>query len=114
MTKSSILLSVLLVAGSLSLKAETPSDVFTKVDESPIPVRTVAPKAKPGEAGLVAVVCVIDENGKVVSAMVSKSTNVSLEESAVDAVQRWSFKPAMKDGKAVKVKVTVPIRFSEV
>jgi len=110
MTKSHLLLSAILVLGSLSLKAETAGDVYTKVDENPVPVRTVAPKAT-GESGLVAVMCVIDETGKVVSATVSKSTNASLDDSALNAIQNWSFKPAKKDGKAVKVRVTVPVRF---
>ena len=113
MIKQSLLLSALLLVASLSLKAETSGDIFTKVDENPVPVRTVAPKATRGESGLVAVSCVIDEAGKVISASVTKSTNSLLDESAVVAVQNWSFKPAKKDGKAVKVRVTVPIRFDQ-
>lgn len=113
MTKKTILLSALVLACSVTLKAQTADEVFTKVDENPIPVRTVAPKAQNGEAGLVAVTCVIDEKGKVVSVKVSKSTNGALENSALEAVQNWSFKPAKKDGKAVKVRVTVPIRFDQ-
>ena len=113
MTKKSLLLSALLFAACLSLKAQTASDVYTKVDENPIPVRTVAPKPQGDATGLVAVLCIIDENGKVINATVSKSTNSQLDDSALDAVQRWSFKPAKKDGKAVKVRVTVPIRFDQ-
>ncbi len=113
MSKSILLLGALLIAGSLSLRAQASDEVFTKVDENPVPVRTVAPKNHDGESGLVAVLCIVDEKGRVISASVSKSTNAALEASAVEAVQSWSFKPAKKDGKAVKVKVTVPIRFDQ-
>ena len=110
MTKVAFLLTALIAAGSLSLKAE---DIATKYDENPMPVRTVAPKAPSGESGLVAVVCVIDESGNVIETTVKKSTNASLDQAAIAALQGWSFKPAKIAGKAVRSKVTVPVRFED-
>lgn len=113
MKYSSLLVLTLMFLGALSLKAQDANGVFTKVDENPVVKKTVMPKAPSGENGLVAVLCVIDENGKVVDAVVTKSTNPKLDSYAVDAVQRWDFKPAKKDGKVVKTKVTIPLRFED-
>jgi TonB family protein len=49
----------------------------------------------------------------VIQASISKSTNNALDQSALAALQNWSFKPAKLDGKPVKTRVTVPIRFEE-
>lgn len=108
MTKFALLLSALLAVTSVTLKAE---EVATKFDESPVPVRTVAPVAPNGESGLVAVICVIDESGMVIEVTVKKSTNAALDKAATEALKSWKFKPAMIAGKAVKAKVTVPVRF---
>ena len=108
MTKIALLLTALLAMASLSLKAD---EVATKFDENPVPVRTVAPVAPDGQSGLVAVICVIDESGQVIEATVKKSTNSVLDKPATDALQNWKFKPAKIAGKAVKAKVTVPVRF---
>ncbi len=114
MTKSSLLiLAALLIGGSASLCAQSTDAVYTKVDESPVPVRMISPASIRGESGLVAIMCVVDENGKVVDATVSKSTNAALEQSALTAVQKWGFKPGKKDGKAVKAKIMIPVRFED-
>jgi len=111
MKSSSLLLTLVLAFAGLSLQAQTADDIHIKVDENPSVLRTVKPEAPQGESGLVAVQCVIDENGKVVSAVVSKSTNSALDSFALEAVAKWDFKPAKKDGKTVKTKVTIPFRF---
>ena len=86
MTKITLLLTALLAMASLSLKADD-------------------------QSGLVAVICVTDESGQVIEATVKKSTNSVLDKPATDALQNWKFKPAKIAGKAVKAKVTVPVRF---
>lgn len=91
--------------------------VYTKVDVNPIPVKTPPPEfplqmRRDGLSGVVAVSVVIDETGSVVSATVAKTTDAGFNEAAMAAVKKWKFKPAQKDGVAVKIKVTVPIRFS--
>ena len=114
MTKKSILvLSAALVACSLSLRAQNADEIYSKVDEKPVALKMVPPVAPVGETGLVAVLCVIDESGRVIQASVSKSTNQALDKAAVAAIQKWSFQPAKKDGKAVKVRVAVPVRFDD-
>lgn len=102
---------LLLAFGALLARAQDASGIHTRADEPPVPLRTVSPVAPEGQTGLVAVVVVIDEEGKVLSTAVSKSTNPQLDEPAATAIQGWTFKPAMKAGKPVKIKVTLPVRF---
>lgn len=109
---SSLLLATLVLSTGVSLKAQA-SDIYTKVDQNPVPVRTVRPEAPSGQTGLVAIVCIVDEKGNVTDASISKSTNAALDQPALAAIKAWSFQPAKKDGKAVKVKVTVPVRFDD-
>ena len=91
--------------------------IYTKVDVNPVPMKTpppIYPEAlkREGGSGVVAVTIVIDEKGTVIKATVAKSSNDGLNEAAIEAVKKWKFKPAQKDGEKVKVRVTVPISFS--
>jgi TonB family protein len=36
---------------------------------------------------------------------------LGLDEKAIEAVQKWRFRPAMKDGRAVNVEATVEVNF---
>ena len=109
---TSLLLTGLLFVSGAALKAQS-ADLVSRPDEKPVPLHTIAPVAPEGQTGLVAVLCIVDENGKVIDATVTKSTNPVLEKPALSAIQSWTFRPAMKDGKPVKVKVTVPVRFED-
>lgn len=91
----------------LSAKAEV---------ENPVPVRTVAPDvpasfARGGGSGLVTINFMVDEKGSVQEPTVVKSTHDELNEPALTAIKKWRFKPAKKDGVAVAVRVTIPIKF---
>ncbi len=86
-------------------------------DEKPVPVKTPPPKypsqmRSEGVDGMVAVRVVIGVDGKVKSAEVAKSNRPEFEAPAVEAVQKWTFKPAKKDGEPVECKIVIPIRFS--
>lgn len=92
-------------------------EIYTKVDENPAPTKTVKPNypaslKSEGVSGLVAVQIVIDEKGEVVDAKATKSSHPDFEKPALDAIKKWKFKPAKKDGKEVKVRVTIPFRFN--
>jgi TonB family protein len=54
---------------------------------------------------------VIDEQGRVGDVFLQKPIGMGLDESAVETVRRWRFKPALKDGKPVKVSVMVQVSF---
>jgi protein TonB len=110
-----LLLAAVLFCIPLHLFAD--DTVYTKVDVNPVPVKTPPPEypqamRRQGISGVVAVSIVIDEKGVVTSTSVAKSSQPEFEAPAVDAVKKWKFKPAQKDGAPVKMKVTIPIRFN--
>lgn len=84
--------------------------------EPPVPVRTVAPEypgalKRSGVSGIVTVTCLIDEKGDVQEVSLEKSSDDAFTQPALDAVRKWKFKPAKKDGVAVAIKVSIPVRF---
>ncbi|HEY0969023.1 MAG TPA: energy transducer TonB [Opitutaceae bacterium] len=85
--------------------------------EPPVPVRTVAPEF-PTEmraqrvSGVVTVSVQIDESGNVTDSSVEKSSNPAFDPAAVAAVRKWKFKPAKKDGAAVAIRVSIPVKFN--
>ncbi|HZZ17870.1 MAG TPA: energy transducer TonB [Opitutaceae bacterium] len=84
--------------------------------EPPIAVRTVPPvypdeMQRQGIAGIVTIKCTIDEHGDVTDAVVVKASAEVFQRPAVEALQRWKFKPAKLDGKAVSTKALIPIKF---
>ena len=103
-----LLLACLLLPAAL-LKADEKT-------EPPVPVRTVAPDvpssfSRAGNVGLVTVNFVVDEKGNVQDPTIVKSSHAELEEPALTAIKKWRFKPAKRDGAAVSVHVTIPIKF---
>src|ERR1700712_629520 len=107
--RNSLILLACLVLPALSLRADEKT-------EPPVPVRTVPPEvpssfSRSGAVGLVTVNFIVDEKGNVQEPTVVKSTHPELEEPALTAIKKWRFKPAKKDGAAVSVHVTIPIKF---
>jgi protein TonB len=111
---TALLIAVVLALLPFRLSAD--DTVYTKVDVNPVPIKTPPPDypsdlKRAGTSGVVAVTIVIDEKGTVISAKVAKSTHPDFEAPALAAIKKWTFRPAKKDGVAVKVGVTIPIRF---
>ena len=74
------------------------------------PVYTeVARKAR--VEGLVIVETIIDRNGNVTDVRVLKGLPMGLDQSAIDAVRRWKFKPGTLNGQAVPVIFTLTVNF---
>ena len=99
------------------LFAQDADGIYTKVDEKPTPIKTAAPRypstlKRDGISGLAAVQVVIDEKGKVISATVVKSTHPDFDRPALEAIERWTFKPAKVGGNPVKMRITIPFRFN--
>lgn len=64
------------------------------------------------EQGTVVLRLVISEDGRVVSAVVSRSSGfAALDEAAVAAVRKWRWSPTMSDGRAVSITGLVQIPF---
>jgi protein TonB len=61
--------------------------------------------------GTVVLWIVVDAQGNVTDAQVVKPLGMGLDENAVSTVKTWKFKPAMRNGSAVPVKVMVEVSF---
>jgi protein TonB len=63
--------------------------------------------------GTVVVTLIVDANGNPQSVHVTRTLGMGLDEKAVEAVQKYKFKPAVdqKTGKGVPVMVSVEVRF---
>lgn len=61
--------------------------------------------------GVVIVEAIIDKSGKVTNVKVLKGLPMGLDQAAVDAVSRWTFKPATLNGKPVAVIYNLTVNF---
>lgn len=105
-----------LLAGSLAI-ATVSAGEEAAFDARPVPVKTPPPRfpadmERQGISGVVAVRVVIDETGVVSECSIAKSSHTEFEQAALMAVKTWKFKPASKDGTAVKSSVVIPIKFT--
>ena len=57
------------------------------------------------------VTIIVDWRGIPQNLRIVRSLGMGLDEKALDAVRRYRFKPAMKDGKPVPVMMTVEVNF---
>jgi TonB family protein len=61
--------------------------------------------------GAVLLQLVVDENGVPQEIKVVRSLGLGLDQKAIEAVQKWRFKPGLKDGKAVPVSANIEVNF---
>ena len=83
---------------------------------SPIPIYKVEPEyseeaRKAKFQGTVVLQIVIDERGNPTNFKVVRPLGLGLDEKAIEAVQKWRFRPGLKEGKAVAVLATVEVNF---
>jgi periplasmic protein TonB len=64
-------------------------------------------------SGTVLIGLVVTSKGEPKEVHVVKSLEKDVDQSAVDAVMKWRFDPAKKEGKPVAVRVSVEIRFHD-
>ena len=90
---------------------------LSEVDQPPRLIRKIDPmypftaKRKSIE-GSVTIQMIVDKSGRVIEVMALKAEPEGIfESSAISAVKRWRFKPAIKDGRPVDVIVVVPLVF---
>ncbi len=62
-------------------------------------------------SGTVLLAVVIDTEGHARDIHVLKSLGMGLDEKAMEAVQKWKFKPGMKSGQAVNVRAQIEVNF---
>jgi protein TonB len=93
---------------------------FTSYDVAPQLIRSKPPKypdlaRKAGIEGMVILQVQVLENGKVGDVQVLKSLQAGpggCDESAIDAVKKYRFKPAEQNGQPVAVYITLPFNFT--
>ena len=115
--------TVPLELNSMLVVSEIPSDeIFLVTDELPtligglaglsskINYPTIARKA--GIEGKVFVSFVVDENGNAVDASISRGIGAGCDSEALRVVRQAKFTPGRNNGIAVKVRMTLPIKFS--
>jgi len=61
--------------------------------------------------GTVVLFVIVDEKGQPRELKVVRPLGLGLDEKAIEAVQKWRFKPGVKDGKPVPVQATVEVNF---
>ena len=113
-----LLLAALAVAAAAPLLLAQEEPLAAGSEGVPAPKRTkhVQP-TYPQEAlaqgirGIVILDIVVDAQGKVESTTVMRSVP-GLDEAAIAAARQWEYAPTKVDGKAVRVRVTVPVVFS--
>ena len=83
---------------------------------APVPIVKAEPEyseeaRKAKWQGAVLLQMVVDENGIPQDIHVVRSLGLGLDQKAIEAVQRWRFKPGLKDGNPVPVSANIEINF---
>jgi protein TonB len=61
--------------------------------------------------GLVTVAFVLNEEGRVEDARVESASRPEFEKPALEAIRKWRFRPGMREGRAVRTYIRIPLRF---
>ena len=114
-------LAVLISLGALlpfAVSAKTPEqtylDASLKAPGVPVPVAVVSPSDVSAKysGAKVELAFTVDAMGTPTNFSVVSSPDDVIAKVIVDAVSKWRFTPAMKDGAAVATKVVLPVRIT--
>lgn len=110
-----LLLPLFLATMTAALAAD-PVREFPKYDVPPRPLERKAPVypyglRAAGVVGSVTLDAILGPDGSVEEVHVSRSNNPFFERPAIDAVMKWRFSPALKNGKPVKARIRQQINF---
>jgi len=101
-----------------NLAPNEPADVESDAAIKPQIIKTVQPgyprlAIMKRQEGTVILSVLVSENGNVSAVKVVQNAGgrTGLTEAAISAVEKWKFRPALKDGKRVRVWMTYPITF---
>ena len=84
-----------------------PQPIFTPDPDYPLSLR----RSKHKIQGTCVLGLIVDEQGMVRDVHVTRSLDKRLDQNAIDAVNQWKFKPAVKGGKPVAVRTSVEVDF---
>lgn len=98
-----------------TVKFTGPALDLSAVDVAPVPIKEVPPifpvvDQNPGTetTGRAVIAFIVDKDGTVKQAQVERASAVEYGEAALEAVKQWKFKPAMKNGVPVPVRMSFP------
>ena len=107
---SALLTSALIASSALAFPYQDATTAAAKKLTAPAPTDVVAPALSESQDGMtLRVRLTINEQGQASEVRVLSSTDPQLNRRIVKAVEQWHFEPAMRDGKAVKVRAVMPI-----
>lgn len=99
------------VAASANTLEQTYVDAYPQDRSVPVPVKVVSPTISSDYAGrTVNVDFTVDQKGRPVDFSVVSPAEPPLASAVVQAVKHWEFRPALRDGVPVAMKVTLPVR----
>jgi TonB family protein len=108
------------VSGTFTVPPTTKPDLATRKIgggvSTPIVIYSVSPEYTPEARkakteGIVLVNLIVDQHGVPQNVHVVHGIDVGLDENAVEAVRQYRFRPAMEDGKPVRVELDVEVNF---
>ena len=114
-------LAVLLGVGALlpfAASAKSTEELYlenaSKAPGVPVPVAVVSPTNVSTDyiGAKVDLAFTVDAQGKPIDFMIMASPDAVLAKTVMDAVSKWRFTPAQKNGTAVAKKVVLPVRIS--
>jgi protein TonB len=87
------------------------------LDQKPTPITRIQPTypfemKRAGQNGNVTLGFIVDSTGTVRDAYVVDSSHREFEAAAIQAIQKWKFRPGKKGGRAVNTKMQQPIVFN--
>ena len=110
-----VVLLIVGVCGSGVASAKSDEQVYIesclKAPGVPVPIAVVTPAVGAEYSGaVVQLEFVVDEAGQPVDLAVKSTPDDRLAAIVLDAVKRWRFKPAERDGAPVETRVSLPVR----
>lgn len=90
---------------------------LSDLDQTPVPTYQVQPQypyelKQAGVTGKVVLGFILDSHGNVRDIYVISSSNAAFEQPAIQALERWRFRPGRKAGKAVNTRMIQPFNFT--
>jgi len=99
------------VFGALAIQALPPANVRYPVVISKCAPRYTEDAGRAKIEGTVVLSAKVTPDGRVNSVRVKRSLGMGLDESAVEAVKQWRFRPGRKDDKPITMAITIEVNY---
>jgi outer membrane biosynthesis protein TonB len=113
-TVSKLILITGLLAAPLALSAKSLETAYVESfrgrSDMPVPTKVVTPRVASEYAGTsVSLAFIVDESGTPQDIIVPEATPAELAKTLTAALSKWKFEPLVRDGKAIRTKVVLPM-----